>query len=462
MRSSVQTGIRYALFSLLILHGSQAPAEANQDPSGFEVADVPIDLSGHDRAPRRREAPQNDAEAQPEDLPEEAAAEALGDWFGGRPIWEWQRATGDWNNIRTRLEEGGLSIEGSYTMDWSSVLSGGLARGSSTRTLFDINATFDLQSMLGWTGASVFIDFYSINGNSVSSDAGDFQGISNIENDEDRDQIAELWFEQVLMDGSLRIKLGKIEANSEFAFVESAAEFINSSAGFSPTIFTFPSYPDPATGIVVQAFPLERLSLSFGFFDGAAAVDGVPTGRRGPSSFFSDDLSDDYFIIGEGGYTWTVGENRDGRFSGGLWHHTGDFTTFNAETQDGTTGFYALLEQRLTVRESSEDAGWYAFGQFGWADPDVSEAEYHAGAGLSTLGTFSGRDDDAAGVYLSWVGLSQAAGYSDDELIVEVFYRWQITPWASIKPDLQLIVNPGGDSSVDTAVVGSLRFEVVF
>lgn len=450
-----------AIAPLLVL-GLAADAEARQDSGGFQLADVPTDLPGHDRAPTRRVAPQEPKAQSPTPKSEANGETTLNDWFGGNPIWEWEYATGDWNGARTRLEDRGLSIQASYTREWSSVLAGGISRQSTTRALFDVNATLDFQKMLGWDGATLFVDFYSISGESVSEDAGDFQGLSNLENDAVRDQIGELWLEQVLLDGKLRFKVGKVEANSEFAFVDAAADFINSSAGFTPTIFTFPSYPDPSTAIVVQAFPDERLSLSLGLFDGSAAVDGVPTGHRGPSTFFDDDRSDDYFLIGEAGYTWTLGETRDGRIAGGAWHHTGEFTTFDDQDQSGTTGFYAVVEQRLTNRENSDDGGWYTFAQLGWADPDVSDAEYFAGAGLTTQGTFPGRDDDAAGAYLSWVGLSDEAGYSDNELALELFYRWQLTPWASVKPDLQVIVNPGGDSDVDNAVVGSIRVEIAF
>lgn len=37
-----------------------------------------------------------------------------------------------------------------------------------------------------------------------------------------------------------------------------------------------------------------------------------------------------------------------------------------------------------------------------------------------------------------------------------------VTPAVSLTPDLQIIVNPGGDSSVDTAIVASIRLEIVF
>lgn len=437
-----------------------APGAIGQDGrlTGLELVNVPPDLEGHDYAPRAKPAPDEPRARFSPDDPER-------EWFGRRPFLTWERFTGDWGGARARLEDAGLSVSSSFLLDWSGAWSGGVSGRATRRTLFDFNLTLDLDRSLGWEGGTVFLDFYSTNKSGGSADIGDFQGFSNIETDRSLDQIAELWFEQVALDGALRFKVGKIEANSEFAFVDSAAHFLNSSAGFSPTIFALPSYPDPAFGVVAQVFPSDSIFLSFGVFDGAAVVDGVRTGTRGPSTFFSDDLSDDYFVIAEGGVGWELGGARTGRFSLGAWRHTGKCDAFDGGTQRGVTGVYAIAEQRLWTRDlaaEDSDRGVYAFGQFGWGDKDVSEAELHLGAGLSTLGTFRTRDDDSAGVYFSWVKLNRDAGFDDDEFVVEVFYRAMVTPAVSLTPDLQIIVNPGGDSSVDTAIVASIRLEIVF
>lgn len=456
--------IRIALPAVALLSVSAA----GQDLGGALLADVPIDLPGHETAPRGKPAapvdqPTDAAAAEPAVAAPDEAADR--EWLGHAPWWSWSRATGDWGGARTRLESWGLSLAGSYTLDWSSVWDGGVRRSASTLSVLDINATLDLAQAVGWQGATVFVDFYSTDGRGSGGNVGDFQGFSNAETDDNVDQIAELWFEQVLADGAVRLKLGKVEANAEFAFLDSAGEFINSSAGFTPTIVGFPSYPDPATAIVLQVSPWERVYGSVGLFDGATAVDGIRTGGRGPDTFFSDDRSDDWFIIGEVGVGWEAGSGRTGRIAGGVWRHTGEFETFGGELDDGTQGAYVVAEQRVWARDGEDaesDRGLYVFGQLGFADADVSEAEAHAGGGVSLLGTFEGRADDAAGVYVSWVDLSEPAGFSEDETAVEVFYRLQLTPWVSVKPDLQVIANPGGDRSLDTALVGTLRLEVVF
>ena len=392
----------------------------------------------------------------------------MSEWFGGDPWPTWSRATGDWDGVRKSLEDSGVSINGSLILDWSNILDGGIQQRSATRHLLDVNVNFDLETILGVEGATFFADFYSQAGPNASEDAGDFQGFSNIDLDDDVDQLAELWYEQWLLEDTVRIKFGKVDANSEFAFIDSASNFINSSAGVSPTILGLPTYSDPATSVNVFAYPTEHLYMGFGLYDGAQAVDGVATGRRGPRTFFDGDLSDDYFLIGETGLTWdTFNGWGPGRFAIGGWHHTGAFETFGGATDEGTEGLYVLLESHIgnaSLSAANEEQGLSAFLQYGYADENVSDAKHHIAAGLTAFGAIPGREDDIAGVYLSYVDLSDAngAGLGDHETVLELFYKFQITPFLSIQPDLQFVVNPSGRDDIDDTVIGALRLELTF
>lgn len=446
---------------LLALAAAQAAAQDGTEYVIVDEADAelagPQNLPGHTKG-ERTPAAEGEEEA---DATQEPAGPR--EWFGQTPWWEWSRATGDWGGFRTRLEEFGLTVDASYTLDWSSVWDGGVRNGASTRSLLDANVTADLDAILGLAGGTVFFDFYSTDGRGGSADAGDFQGFSNIETGENVDQIAELWYEQWLFDDRLRIKAGKIEANSEFGFVDTAGEFLNSSAGFSPTIFAMPTYPDPAVGINLFLYPTDRVYVGAGVFDGAATVDGVHTGGRGPATFFSDDQSDDYFLIGEVGLTWDeLGSLGGGRLAGGAWHHTGDYTTFSGGSESGSTGFYALVEQELIAPQDGVH-GLAACAQYGWADEDVSEANHHVAAGIVYSGVCDSRPDDATGFYCSRVEFSDGAGFgADGETVLEVFYLISLTPSVSIKPDIQYIIDPSGDPTVDNAVVATLRVSVSF
>ncbi len=402
------------------------------------------------------------------------------EWLGVRdakPFPEWNRLSGDWAAVRTALEQAGVTVDAENVLEYSEVFDGGVEQQDSFRNLFTLGVVADLETLAGLEGGTFFIQYLSVTAeNGGSADAGDLQVFSNIENDRSLDVIYELWYEQVLFDDRLRVKVGKVDANSEFAYVGSllafsaAGEPTNSSAGFHPTIQGFPSYPDPAMSVNVFVTPYDdgdlNLTLGYGFYDGAAGVDGVATGSRGPSSFFSDDKSDDFFHIAEAQLAWAAwGGLPEGSLSLGGWHHTGAFDTFAGGTDSGTTGFYATIQQRLLApRGIDEEHGLYVFAQLGWADEDVAEVVrvYAAGAVLVGLGDV--RPDDRLGVYASLAELSDVpgAGFDRDELALEAFYRLQFTPAVYLQPGVQVIVNPSGDEAVDDALVGQVRLGVTF
>jgi porin len=85
--------------------------------------------------------------------------------------------------------------------------------------------------------------------------------------------------------------------------------------------------------------------------------------------------------------------------------------------------------------------------------------------GLVWRGPLPGRDEDALGWGITSVRFSGEAGAGFDrnyEFTVESFYKIQITPWGSAKPDIQYIVNPSDARGVKNALVPTLRFEWTF
>ncbi|MDX2117956.1 MAG: carbohydrate porin [Planctomycetota bacterium] len=461
---------------LLALAGTASTARADDpvtspdvDPTQTSAIAGPQDLPGIEKGARvRKTEEEKKEEAKPQTPP---AGEDKPDWFGGKPFWEWQRVTGDWGGLRTKMENAGFTLSASLTMDWSSVWSGGVNKTAHTRTLWDVNLNVDLEKAVGLTGGKVFFDFQSADGRGGAADAGSFQLFSNIETPGNRDQISELWYEQKLFDNVLRVKVGKINAYTEFDFTDAAAGFMNGSAGKCPSIVGIPAYPDPALGAAVFVYPLEQLYIGGGVFDGAT-IDGISTGNHSPETFFNDDKSSAWFWIGEVGFSWNeVGPLGGGRVAAGAWHHTADFTTFAGNPESSTEGVYALAEQQVwRWGKEGDDAerGAFVFAQGGMTDGDVASAETSFDAGVSFEGICSARPDDGAGFMLSWVDLSDSdngsggKAFDNDEWLLEAYYKIQITPFVSVQPDLQYFINPGGSATTDDAWVGSLRFVVSF
>ncbi|MEM1356058.1 MAG: carbohydrate porin [Planctomycetota bacterium] len=367
--------------------------------------------------------------------------------------------------LRSGLAEQGITPGATLIVDVSRNFAGGLHDAGTFRHLFDFSVLVDLETLAGVEGATILIDFQTQEGQDGSAETGDLQAYSNIDAD-DFTVLYELWYEQVFADGQLRLKIGKIDVNADFAFVEYGGEFINSSAGFSPTILSMPTYPDPALGVLAFVEPGDgSFFAGAGVFDGATQQ-GKPTGGRGFGTLFDNPA--DLFLIAEAGARWTLGDLAlPGRVGVGAWHHSGSFARFDGGVEDGTAGFYLVLDQmmyRENPADEADEQGVGLFAQYGWADADVSAIEHHLGLGAQWVGPIPGRDDDVAGLMASAVLLSDEPGAGltgDAETAIELFYKVQITPRLSVKPDLQYILDPGG-VGLDDAWVGTLRIEISY
>ncbi len=380
---------------------------------------------------------------------------------------------GDLLGLRPWLASRGMSLEALLLGDLSRNFRGGISTGKEAfRHLLEVSFTLATEPLFGFEGGTFFVDFQTQDGRHGTENlVGDFQGFSNIDAP-GFTALYELWYEQVFLGGRLRLKLGKIDASNEFAFVEHGGPLINSSAGFSPTIVGLPTYPNPATGAVLFASPVESLYLGGGLFDGATQA-GQPTGTRGPSTLFGE--PSDLFLIAEAGVRRTTASGRLRRAGLGITHHTGTFDRLDSgstgATSEGATSFYLVLDQHLERQSLQPSTGERpgsptidGFLQIGVTDDRLSAVDLHTGGGVVWNGYLFGRRADSFGVMGTYVRFgdgARAAGIAVDdyELAWELFYRFEVTPWLHLKPDLQYIVHPGGVGNPD-AFVGTLRLEL--
>ena len=457
---------RAALAALAPLAAFAAGTAAAQDFGAFDgdaIVAIPIEP---DERPYRPEIPQPAEVEPPPAAPEEMPApEEEEDAVELDPV---QRAV---ESLRTPLTSRGIVPELSLTADWGKNLRGGAStNGEAFTHLVNLSITLDTETAFGLRGGTAFVNFQHQDGESASVDAGDFQEVSNIVAD-GRTQVSELWYEQRLADDRVRLKVGKIDAGGEFGYAQNAGEFLNASMSWTATNVVMPTYPDPAFGVLglgTAAFvkPVDGVYFGGGVFDGALA-EGVPTGSRGPKTLFGEPA--DLYLIGEGGLLWEAPEGVRlgvGRLALGAWHHTGSFQRFDdGTTESGTSGYYVILDQVLW-RENPADAedaqGVGAFAMYDGTDGEVAEVEHHLSAGMAWTGAIPTRDADVVGTGVTYAHFSDDAGFAGDgETTIEAFYRVQVTPWFSIKPDLQYILDPSG-GDVDDALVAQLRAELFF
>ena len=399
----------------------------------------------------------------------------------GDDFWNRDELTGDWGGLRKKMENSGVKIDAVWVGQGFRNFRGGITPGNTAASTFDFSILVDAEKVLGWKGAKFYMDFEDHAGPDPSVNlVGDVEKYTKL-NWTPFSQVAELWYEQTLFDKKLRLKIGKVDANTEFSVIDFGLPFLSSSTQVTGTIFMFPTYPNPLPSVNVFFTPNDTYYASFGAYyanhqDRSLDFSGTP--------YLDQPSEGGMLFIGETGLKWThvAGQEREGNLRIGFWGHNGVFPKVDEGEKRGTYGFYTILNQTLWKPESMDSnapnggkdgkeskekkaeedpRGIRMFLEYAQTPGDVSVIDRHIGGGVSWTGPIPGRKWDILGVTYQYVHLSSEADLPKSyESTLEGFYRCQLTPAVSVMPDLQFIANPGGQ--YPNALVGTLQFEVHF
>ena len=162
----------------------------------------------------------------------------------------------------------------------------------------------------------------------------------------------------------------------------------------------------------------------------------------------------------------------------GVWHFTARFDDVfstdpagDPQRRSGNQGVY-LLGERMIYREPGRpDQGLAIYARVGFADSDVNQFSNYIGAGAVYTGLLPDQDEDQLGLAVAIArnggpfkdSLRAAGGrVFDQEINFELTYRFEVTPWLALQPDVQYIVDPGAGANgdLDNALVLGMRFEL--
>lgn len=364
-----------------------------------------------------------------------------------------------WRTLDDRLQSLGISVGVNWVMEGFKNFRGGITTaGAQPASTLDVYLSLDTQPLFHLPGGKFYVDLEDHAGDDPSTDlVGDLQVFDKL-NYSPYLQIFEIWYQQRLFGDWLRIKVGKIDANTEFSVITNGLGFINSSTQVTPTLFVFPTTPDPMPGINVFFTPGKLFYASFGafysnsgerFLDFTGAPYAIQPTRNGT------------FLIGETGLTWShLPELRtDGDARLGFWGHTGSFKKFDGKAANSAGGMYAIFDQTLWRRAGNDNArALRGFLEYGRTGQSLSSIYEHFGGGITWTG-FPGRPHDTIGFSPQYARLSPDAGFPHDyELALETFYNLRLNRQLSLQPDLQYIIDPGG--TYPDALVGTVRLKV--
>jgi porin len=396
-------------------------------------------------------------------------------------IMERDTLTNGFFGLNDRLANSGLELRLSATQIYQQNTKGGISthrKAGRFTGSYDLELSADLQKLLGIEGGRFYILTESSFSNGINGPSvGSFFGVNGDGEGNRSIDITQMWYEQSAFDDNLRVRVGKLDLTGGFdhygcpvAFDCSMyannenSQFLNSALINNPTI----PFPDRGLGVMAYYHPMGSLYLSAGAAD--ADADARETGFN--TTFDGDS---DFFYIFETGITPKIDSAKgplQGAYRIGMWVDGKDKQKFsNGEEVRNDTGFYTTFDQMVWKENAgpNDSQGLGAFFKYGWASGKVDDVTDFWSIGLQYQGLFESRDDDvlafgmAQGVFTEQANANDGNGYSsDNEIVFETYYNIAVTPWLHISPDVQYIANPGGDKSVNDAVVVGVRVQMVF
>ena len=332
----------------------------------------------------------------------------------------------------------------------------------------DLVADIDLDALLGWSGGTAHVHVLNNLGGVPNDRAATLQGVNNIEVASQRLRLFEAWFEQRL-GARTSVRLGLYDLNSEFYANDAAGLLIAPAFGVGSEIAaTGANGPSifPSTALAVR---IDRQLDDKGSYARLAVLNAAAGTLGDPQGI---DLSFDSgaLVIGEVGIA-----NAGGKLGVGGWGYTDRHDDIDATDAAGDPvqrtawGVYAIGEVQLRDREDA--AGIAAFARVGVSDGQTTPFRGGWQAGLLVTRLIPGRADSQISFGVNQAYLSHgyrrqldAAGIDSvaAETAFELTFSDRLTPWLSVQPDLQLVIDPAGERGRDPVLVAGLRTTLEF
>ncbi len=337
-----------------------------------------------------------------------------------------------------------LNFGANYTGDLVNNFSGGIKSGTSYLGLATIFADFNSENVGWWNGGEASIKLANTHGGEPSATLiGDFQGVSNIEAG-NLTWLYELWYKQRF--GNFSVTAGLQDLNKNFAVLDCADFFINSSFGIHSSIadnVPSPIFPLTALGVEFKWDFSPKASLK------AAIYDGTPDDfEKNPFNLNWDIRKDDGFLaVSEFEFSPELFKGKCGKYKIGVYYHQHN-DSLDAEQKNG--GVYLTGSQQVLKYLT-------LFSQLGVSPKNINSHNHYFSFGISLDNFLKNRPDDRFGLAVAHAGIDSDRKRS--ETAFELTYHLNVTKNLYIRPNFQYIVNPAGtDEKLGNAFVGILRF----
>lgn len=370
--------------------------------------------------------------------------------------------TGNWGGRREALAQHGIALGARYAAGFWSNVRGGRKTGTRYDGFAEWSLEADLEALSGWKGGYFELNWYSYHGGQPSEDlVGAFltQDVSGHEAARSV-RFFEIYLQRSWWENRLTVKAGQLAADSDFFVSENAGWLLNGTFGFlgiGRSTEIAPFYPLAAPGAYVRAQTTDqRWAAHFGVYTADTGDD--KTGNIG----FDYGFNNGVFLLGELRARRSP-FGRTGSYALGFAATTAKLEDFERSGDaKGSYGLFASVDQVL-IEATSERPGLGAFVRsYGLPQEDRTLAFWYVDFGLRMTRPFRSRRDDVLGLGFAQLRLSgdyvQSVRASGEKLaqtgsVLELGYRFQVTGWLTLQPDLQFFFDPNF-SRRDATVIG--------
>jgi porin len=392
-------------------------------------------------------------------------------------IWAQQYLLGDWGGERTRLAQQGITFDLDDIGDFQADVTGSQTHHATYFGRIRGSVDIDFQRLDGFDGEFFATGIWQY-GRNLSGDYLHVNTLTSSIAGEESERIDQFWYQQGLFDNMFKIKLGQLAAVNEFGATDFFDILFNDELGYAPNaVFNTrqPFSPAGKPGIILWG------DLS-GITPGLYVKTGVFTAYDNPYRPDSNGVYyyDDFNHGMSGAFEFGYNEQKtvyNGVYKLGVNATPTDYMNpATGEEYHGDYNIYGTVEK--TVYHPYDSSGkldtkkgldllFQAYEEPG----DRNPIQYEFTTGGRYTGLIPGRDEDKVGFGLIYSdnGIASSEAYRatnghglGGETTLELDYQYNPAPWLSIQPDVQNIIDPGGDTNRSDIVVLGLRTIVRF
>lgn len=376
--------------------------------------------------------------------------------------------TGDWGGLRTQFKDAGIAVRADYVSETFSAVDGGLRRGTAYTQQVRAGLDFDMDKLVGWSGAVFHVTINDRRGVGLSeSYVGNRLPIQEAAGGPYA-RLSEASYEQNFDGGRLNLRVGFFAMGNDLGGMAIGCNLVNAAFCAHPLSMSGNSgwynYPNARWGAAIRYKLRPDVIVRTGVYQ-------VDTDLGLEKNAFRPFAGDTIGVVLPIEVEYDPGQRPGsralpGHYKVGFYYDTSRAARrADAGTVKGRYGAYILADQMVWRERDGSNRGLSVFGQY-TANPEATAqiTRWYA-AGLVKTGTFENRDADtiALGVIHAQVNprlrranaatAPVAGDYTSlpvGETAIELSYGVQVNRWLNVRPDVQYIVDPGAFSFRDT------------